>query len=42
ERYLETSLGWKLTPNKNFVLKIVKVWIVFLSFFFWSYSFSGK
>lgn len=34
ERYLETSLGWKLTPNKNFVLKIVKVWIVFLLFSF--------
>ncbi|WP_349303595.1 hypothetical protein [Leptospira interrogans] len=27
-------MGWKLTPNKNFVLKIVKVWIVFLLFSF--------
>ncbi|EMM99015.1 putative alginate O-acetyltransferase AlgI [Leptospira noguchii str. 1993005606] len=34
ERYLETSLGWKLTPDKNFVLKIFKVWIVFLLFSF--------
>ncbi|TGK38669.1 MBOAT family protein [Leptospira gomenensis] len=34
ERYLETSLGWKLTPEKNIPLKIGKAIIVFLLFSF--------
>lgn len=34
ERYLETTLGWKLTPEKNIFLKILKAWIVFLMFSF--------
>lgn len=34
ERYLETSLGWKLVPEKNIVLKVLKACIVFLFFSF--------
>ncbi|WP_061224828.1 MBOAT family O-acyltransferase [Leptospira weilii] len=34
ERYLETSLGWKLVPEKNIVLKVLKACIVFLLFSF--------
>ncbi|RHX94101.1 acyltransferase [Leptospira yasudae] len=34
ERYLETSLGWKLTPEKNVFLKVIKACIVFLLFSF--------
>ncbi|MDV6237128.1 MBOAT family O-acyltransferase [Leptospira ellisii] len=34
ERYLETSLGWKLTPEKSAILKVLKACIVFLLFSF--------
>ncbi|XDD48768.1 MBOAT family protein [Leptospira sp. WS92.C1] len=34
ERYLETTLGWKLTPEKNIFLKAIKAAIVFLLFSF--------
>lgn len=34
ERYLENTLGWKLTPEKNTILKVLKATIVFLLFSF--------
>ncbi|AOP34197.1 acyltransferase [Leptospira tipperaryensis] len=34
ERYLENTLGWKLTPEKNAILKVFKAAIIFLLFSF--------
>ena len=42
ERFFEGVLGWKLTPEKNGVLRILKIMIMFLIFSFGAFMFRAQ